>query len=104
APGFRPPDRQRRKDQLLRLPLRVARRPGRATARNRGSRTHSKAGEYSMVPPSLLDRGSVLNSRVRLGIDNLIADPSPIAGKRIGVITDPTGVHAARAPSGKPLI
>jgi molybdopterin-guanine dinucleotide biosynthesis protein MobB len=38
-------------------------------------------------------------SRVRLGIDRLLADPSPVAGKRFGLITNPSGVTSAGVPS-----
>jgi len=40
---------------------------------------------------------------VRLGIENLLADPSPIAGKRIGLITNPSGVTSEGVPSWKAL-
>ena len=40
---------------------------------------------------------------VRLGIDNLLADPTPIAGKRIGLITNPSGVTSEGVPSWKAL-
>lgn len=42
-------------------------------------------------------------TRVRLGIDNLLADPSPIGGKRIGLITNPSGVTSEGVPSWKAL-
>ncbi|MEO8190314.1 MAG: molybdopterin-guanine dinucleotide biosynthesis protein B [Acidobacteriota bacterium] len=37
------------------------------------------------------------------GIDGLLADPAPIAGRRIGLITNPSGVTAAGLPSWKAL-
>jgi molybdopterin-guanine dinucleotide biosynthesis protein MobB len=38
------------------------------------------------------------------GIDALLADPSPIAGKRIGLITNHAGVTAAGVPSWRALL
>lgn len=37
------------------------------------------------------------------GIDALLADPSPIAGKRVGLITNPSGVTARGVPTWKAL-
>jgi len=39
----------------------------------------------------------------RLGIDNLLADSTPIAGKRFGLITNPSGVTSAGLPTWKAL-
>ena len=44
-----------------------------------------------------------MSSRVALGIDNLLEDPSAIAGKRFGLITNPSGVTSAGVPSWKAL-
>jgi molybdopterin-guanine dinucleotide biosynthesis protein MobB len=41
--------------------------------------------------------------RTAPGIDGLLADPSPIAGKRLGLITNPSGVTAAGVPTWKAL-
>ncbi|MGH9366303.1 MAG: molybdopterin-guanine dinucleotide biosynthesis protein B [Thermoanaerobaculia bacterium] len=41
--------------------------------------------------------------RTRPGIDGLLADPSPVAGRRIGLITNPSGVTAAGVPTWKVL-
>jgi molybdopterin-guanine dinucleotide biosynthesis protein MobB len=41
--------------------------------------------------------------RVLSGIDNLLADPSPIAGKRFGLITNPSGVTTEGVPGWKAL-
>ena len=40
---------------------------------------------------------------VRLGIDRLLADPSSLAGKRFGLITNPSGVTGEGVPSWKAL-
>jgi molybdopterin-guanine dinucleotide biosynthesis protein MobB len=40
---------------------------------------------------------------VRPGIDGLLADPSPLAGKRYGLITNPSGVTAEGVPSWRAL-
>lgn len=40
---------------------------------------------------------------VRPGIDGLLADPSPIAGLRVGLITSPSGVTAGGVPTWKAL-
>jgi molybdopterin-guanine dinucleotide biosynthesis protein MobB len=40
---------------------------------------------------------------IRLGIDNLLADPAPIAGKRFGLITNPSGVTSAGVATWKAL-
>jgi molybdopterin-guanine dinucleotide biosynthesis protein MobB len=37
------------------------------------------------------------------GIDNLIADPAPVAGKRFGLITNPSGVTSQGIPAWKAL-
>ena len=42
--------------------------------------------------------------RTVLGIDALLQDPSPIAGKRVGLITNHAGLTAAGVPSWKALI
>jgi molybdopterin-guanine dinucleotide biosynthesis protein MobB len=42
-------------------------------------------------------------SSVRPGIDRLLADPSPISGKRFGLITNPSGVTAEGVPSWRAL-
>jgi molybdopterin-guanine dinucleotide biosynthesis protein MobB len=42
-------------------------------------------------------------SRVRPGIDLLLRDPAPIAGKRFGLITNPSGVTSSGEPSWKAL-
>ena len=41
--------------------------------------------------------------RVRLGIDNLLDDPSPVAGQRFGLVTNPSGVTSAGVPSWRAL-
>jgi uncharacterized protein YbbC (DUF1343 family) len=41
--------------------------------------------------------------RTVLGIDALLQDPSPIAGKRVGLITNHAGLTAAGVPSWKAL-
>jgi molybdopterin-guanine dinucleotide biosynthesis protein MobB len=38
-----------------------------------------------------------------LGIDNLLANPAPVAGARIGILTNPSGVTSRRQPSWKAL-
>ncbi len=40
---------------------------------------------------------------VQPGIDGLLADPSPIAGRAIGLVTNPSGVTARGVPSWKDL-
>ncbi len=40
---------------------------------------------------------------VQPGIDGLLADPSPIAGRAIGLVTNPSGVTARGVPSWKEL-
>jgi molybdopterin-guanine dinucleotide biosynthesis protein MobB len=40
---------------------------------------------------------------VRPGIDGLLADPSPVAGRRVGLITNPSGVTAGGVPTWKAL-
>jgi molybdopterin-guanine dinucleotide biosynthesis protein MobB len=40
---------------------------------------------------------------VRLGIDRLLEDPFPIAGKRVGLITNPAGVTSRGVPTWKAL-
>lgn len=42
-------------------------------------------------------------SRVRPGIDRLLQDPAPLAGKRFGLITNPSGVTSSGVPSWKAL-
>ncbi len=42
-------------------------------------------------------------SAVRPGIDGLLADPSPVVGRRIGLITNPSGVTAGGVPSWQAL-
>ena len=42
-------------------------------------------------------------SRVRVGIDRLLADPSPIDGKRFGLVTNPSGVTGDGEPSWRAL-
>ncbi|HEV2063556.1 MAG TPA: exo-beta-N-acetylmuramidase NamZ domain-containing protein, partial [Thermoanaerobaculia bacterium] len=42
-------------------------------------------------------------SGVRLGIDRLLTDPSPVDGKRFGLITNPSGVTSDGAPSWRAL-
>jgi len=42
-------------------------------------------------------------TRVLPGLDTLLADPSPIAGKRIGLVTNPSGVTSAGVPTWKAL-
>ncbi len=37
------------------------------------------------------------------GIDGLLADPSPIAGRRVGLVTNPSGVTSRGVPSWKAL-
>lgn len=44
-----------------------------------------------------------MKGRAAFGIDNLLADPSPVAGKRFGLITNPSGVTADGVPSWKAL-
>jgi len=41
--------------------------------------------------------------RAAPGIDGLLADPSPIAGLRVGLVTNPSGVTSAGVPSWKAL-
>ncbi|HJW13208.1 MAG TPA: molybdopterin-guanine dinucleotide biosynthesis protein B [Thermoanaerobaculia bacterium] len=41
--------------------------------------------------------------RTRLGIDNLLADPGPVAGKRFGLITNPSGVTSEGVPAWRAL-
>ena len=41
--------------------------------------------------------------RVRPGIDRLFADPSPLIGKRYGLVTNPSGVTADGVPSWRAL-
>jgi molybdopterin-guanine dinucleotide biosynthesis protein MobB len=41
--------------------------------------------------------------RVLCGIDHLLDDPSPIAGKRVGLITNPSGVTSGGVPDWKAL-
>jgi len=40
---------------------------------------------------------------VRPGIDVLLEDPSPIAGKRVGLVTNPSGVTSAGVPTWRAL-
>jgi molybdopterin-guanine dinucleotide biosynthesis protein MobB len=42
-------------------------------------------------------------SGVRLGIDRLLTEPSPVDGKRFGLITNPSGVTSDGAPSWRAL-
>lgn len=42
-------------------------------------------------------------SRVRPGIDRLLQDPAPVAGKRVGLITNPSGVTSSGVPTWKAL-
>ena len=42
-------------------------------------------------------------SGTRPGIDNLIADPSPVSGKRFGLVTNPSGVTSDGTPSWRAL-
>ncbi|MDQ6893784.1 MAG: molybdopterin-guanine dinucleotide biosynthesis protein B [Acidobacteriota bacterium] len=42
-------------------------------------------------------------SRAAPGIDGLLADPSPIAGLQIGLVTNPSGVTSAGVPTWKAL-
>ena len=42
-------------------------------------------------------------SRVRPGIDRLLEDPAPVAGRRFGLITNPSGVSSSGEPSWKAL-
>jgi uncharacterized protein YbbC (DUF1343 family) len=42
-------------------------------------------------------------SNLRLGIDRLIAEPSPVVGLRFGLITNPSGVTADGVPSWRAL-
>ena len=44
-----------------------------------------------------------MTARVRVGIDALLADPTPIAGKRFGLITNPSGVTSEGVPTWKAL-
>ncbi len=46
---------------------------------------------------------SDLEHRTILGIDALLADPSAVAGRRIGLITNPAGVTAGGTPTWKAL-
>jgi molybdopterin-guanine dinucleotide biosynthesis protein MobB len=46
---------------------------------------------------------SLRDRRTVLGIDALVEDPSPIAGKRVGLLTNSAGVTAAGKPSWKAL-
>ena len=45
----------------------------------------------------------VSSRRVLPGIDRLLADPSPIAGRRIGLITNPSGVTSHGVPAWRAL-
>jgi molybdopterin-guanine dinucleotide biosynthesis protein MobB len=42
-------------------------------------------------------------TRVRVGIDGLIEDPDPIAGRKFGLITNPSGLTSQGVPSWKAL-
>ena len=42
-------------------------------------------------------------TRARVGIDRLLEDPSAVAGKRFGLITNPSGVTSRGVPSWKAL-
>jgi molybdopterin-guanine dinucleotide biosynthesis protein MobB len=44
-----------------------------------------------------------VTARVRLGIDALLEDPSPVAGLRVGLITNPSGVTGAGIPTWRAL-
>ena len=44
-----------------------------------------------------------MTARFRVGIDALLADPGPIAGKRLGLITNPSGVTSEGVPTWKAL-
>ena len=44
-----------------------------------------------------------MKARVRVGIDALLADPRPIAGRRFGLITNPSGVTSDGVPAWKAL-
>ena len=37
------------------------------------------------------------------GIDGLLADPSPIAGRRVGLVTNPSGVTSSGVPAWRAL-
>src|SRR5207245_7710173 len=50
-----------------------------------------------------LGRGLGVNRNVASGIDALLADPGPIAGKRFGLITNPSGVTSKGVPTWKAL-
>lgn len=50
-----------------------------------------------------MGRGRALKTPIRLGIDNLLADPTPVAGLRFGLITNPSGVTSRGIPSWKAL-
>src|SRR6266496_2953109 len=47
--------------------------------------------------------GPRLRTHLKVGIDGLLADPAPIAGKRIGLITNPSGVTSGGVPTWKAL-
>ena len=57
----------------------------------------------TLLPEAPVKRASARTSSVRPGIDVLLEDPSPIAGKRIGLITNPTGVTSAGVPTWRAL-
>ncbi len=53
--------------------------------------------------PGIRPRSDNLKIPVRVGIDNLLADPSPIAGKRVGLVTNPSGITSSGLPTWKAL-
>jgi uncharacterized protein YbbC (DUF1343 family) len=56
-----------------------------------------------LLPEAAVERSRSSAVSVRPGIDVLLDDPSPIAGRRIGLITNPSGVTSAGVPTWKAL-
>ena len=89
---------------------RLAARRRRLPARDRGPpppRGRAAAGGKGAPPRRA--RGSpfslsLLEHRTGFGIDRLLADPSAVAGKRIGLITNPSGVTSRGIPTWQALL
>jgi molybdopterin-guanine dinucleotide biosynthesis protein MobB len=56
-----------------------------------------------LLPEAAAERPRSSAASVRPGIDVLLDDPSPIAGRRIGLITNPSGVTSGGVPTWKAL-
>src|SRR5262249_27444470 len=56
-----------------------------------------------LLPEAAAEPSRSSAASVRPGIDVLLDDPSPIAGRRIGLITNPSGVTSAGVPTWKAL-